>query len=99
MDEPWISHGLSMDYPWIVHRSLLELRPLPLALFRPLRTPEAPTGETRCFHVGTPGDFFATLEAPWGSMGAAGRTRGVRNPIFKVTILGVHFDGFLVTED
>ena len=43
-----------------------------------------------------PGDHFVSLGTPWGTMGAAGRTRGVRSKIFSDfgLILGSHFDSF-----
>ena len=47
-----------------------------------------------------PGDHFVSLGTFWGTMGAAGRTRGVRSKIFSDfgLILGPHFESFLSYE-
>jgi hypothetical protein len=47
-----------------------------------------------------PGDHFVSLGTPWGTMRAAGRTRGVRSKIFSDfgLILGPHFESFLNSD-
>ena len=47
-----------------------------------------------------PGDHFGSLGTPWGTMGAAGRTRGGPEPDCNGSevILGLYFESFLNSD-